>query len=270
MKWLKFLILSFLAIFLLGFSTFAQMDTPPMPYGGSSWMKEFICTEMNYPEEAMEKKVEGNVVMLITVLQNGETTNYRILEGLTPELDAEALRICKLLLFYPAVKSSNHIIEDVKIPVKFNIKKYKRNCKQKGLDTYEAYAGPIDSSLAVYPTKALDQAPKPVFTDPKMDFGKFITENMKYPELAYTQNISGSVKLSFIVETSGHISNLVIDKPLGGGCTEEAIHLLKQVYWSPGILKGKAVRTFLSAGISFSLDSDSNHHYIPNNNNTTM
>ena len=35
-------------------------------------------------------------------------------------------------------------------------------------------------------------------------------------------------------------------------------------------MKGKAVRTFLSASISFNLDNNSNHRYLPNNNNTTM
>ena len=62
-----------------------------------------------------------------------------------------------------------------------------------------------------------------------MSFGKFIAENLKYPELAYTQNIAGDVELSFIVETSGRISNLEVVNPLGGGCTEEAIHLIKQM-----------------------------------------
>jgi TonB family protein len=248
----------------------AQIDQPPRPYGGGAWVREFICNEMVYPEDAMQNKSEGTVEVAITILQDGKPANYRINESLSPELDAEAMRICKLLLFYPAVKSGNYIIDEVKIPVKFNIKKYKRNCKQKGFDQYDKYSGPVDSSLTIYPTRPLDRSPRPVFLDPTMSFGKFIAENLKYPDLAYTQNISGDVELSFIVETSGRISNLEVVNPLGGGCTEEAIHLLKQIYWSPGIYKGKAVRTSLSASISFSLDNNSNHRYLPNNNNTTM
>jgi len=233
-------------------------------------MREFICNEMVYPEDAMTNKIEGTVEVMITVMQDGKAVNYRIFESVSNELDDEALRICKLLLFYPAVNSGNIIIDDVIVPVKFNIKKYKRNCKKKEFEKYEKYTGPVDTSLQVYPTKALDYSPKPIFLDPEMDFAKFIGENLKYPELAYTQNIAGVVVLSFIVETSGMISNLEVVKPLGGGCTEEAIHLLKQIYWKPGILKGVAVRTFLTANISFSLINDSNHQYLPNNNNTTM
>jgi TonB family protein len=260
----------FLGIVFGPLSLRAQINQPPQPFGGSSWVREFICNEMQYPEEAMQNKIQGTVEVVVTVLQDGKTINYRIKEGISPALDEEALRISKLILFRPAIQSGSYIVQDAKIPVKFNIKKYKRNCKQKGFDQYEKYSGPVDTSMAIYPTKSLDRTPKPVFLDPSMSFGKYIAENLKYPETAYTQNISGDVELSFIVETSGRISNLEVINPLGGGCTEEAIHLLKQIYWSPGIHKGKAVRTSLSASISFNLDNNSNHRYLPNNNNTTM
>lgn len=233
-------------------------------------MREFICNEMNYPDQAISNKIEGTVTILTTVMPDGKTSNYRVFESVSPELDNEALRISKLIMFYPASESGHYVIEDVQIPVKFNIKKYKRNCKQKEFDKYEGYTGPIDSSLMIYKSKDLDHAPIPLFLDPEMNFSKFITDNLRYPELAYTQNIAGVVQLSFIVETSGHISNLEVVKLLGGGCTEEAIHLLKQIHWKPGILKGMAVRTSMNANISFNLNNDSDHQYLPNNNNTTM
>jgi TonB family protein len=260
----------FTAILLASLMAFAQMDSPPEPYGGQQWMKEFICNEMDYPEEAIRNKTEGTVEVGLTVLQDGNTANYRILKSISPELDREALRICRLILFYPAVASGNRIIEDVKIPVRFHIKKYKRNCKKKGYNDFDAYEGLVDSSLKVYPTSALDHAPRPVFSDPGMSFGKYIAENLKYPATAYAQNISGEVKLSFIVETSGRISNLEVVDPLGGGCTGEAIILLMKVHWRPGILKDKAVRSFQSATINFSLGNESEHHYLPNNNNSSL
>jgi TonB family protein len=266
---LKSTILS-IALLLIATQLQAQMDTPPEPYGGQSLMREFICDEMVYPENALREKTEGTVEVSFTVMTDGSKTNYFIKESVTPELDAEALRICKLIMFYPAVMASNHIIDDVTIPVKFNIKKYQRNCKKKGFDTYQAYEGPVDTSMQVYATKALDQAPQPVFEDPAMNFPKFIAENMKYPDIAFRQNISGDVELSFVVEISGRISNIEIVNPLGGGCTEEAISLLKQILWRPGVTGGKAVRSFMNARISFNLNNNTDHQYLPNNNNTTM
>jgi len=262
--------LSFILATLLFSSVFSQIDTPPKPYGGNTLMKQFICNEMIYPSAAMEEKIQGTVEVSITIMQDGRALNHHVTQAVDPELDAEALRISKLLLFYPAVKNGSFVIEKVKVPVKFNIRKYKRNCKNIGLEDFEPYTGPVDTSLKIYPTKSVDQAPVPVFKDPSMNFGKYISENLKYPEIAYTQSITGDVELSFIVETSGRISNIEVINPLGGGCTEEAIKLINQLLWNPGMRKGEAVRTMLSAKISFSLDNNSNHKYLPNNNNTTM
>lgn len=249
---------------------YSQVDSPPLPYGGNNLMKEFICDEMIYPENAITNKKEGTVKVGFTVMQDGKKTNYRIVESVDPELDKEALRLCKLIMYYPAVRSSKNIIQDVVVPVKFNIKKYERNCKQKGFDEYEAYSVQVDTSLIIYSTKMLSYSPLPVFKDPGMTFSKFIIENMEYPETAFKQNISGEVTLSFVVETSGRISNIEVVKPLGGGCTEEAIDLLKQIRWKPGIYKDQAVRSFMNASISFNLNDNSGHQYLPNNNNTTM
>lgn len=263
-------ILAFTMSLLMFSFTFSQVDTPPKPYGGNTLMKEFICNEMIYPPSAMEAKVEGTVEVSITVMHDGKAMNHHITKSVDPQLDAEALRISRLLLFYPAVKNGNPVIEKVRIPVKFNVKKYKRNCKNMGYDSFDQYAGPADTTLSIYPTKAVDMAPMPKFKDPDMTFGKYIAENLKYPEIAFSQSIVGDVELSFVVETSGRVSNIEVVDPLGGGCTEEAIKLITQLHWSPGMVKGKAVRTALSARISFSLDNNSNHQYLPNNNNNTM
>ncbi len=248
----------------------AQGDVTALPYGGKQFMRDFICEEMVYPENALKKKDEGTVVVSLTVLPDGKTVNYRISESVSPELDQEALRVSKLIMFYPAIKSAKYIIDNVNIPVKFNIKKYKRNCKKHEAEYYKPYSEIMDSSLKIYPTKALDQTPKPVFEKPDMNFGKYIMENLKYPELAYSQNISGTVGLSFVVELSGRVSNIEVTDPLGGGCTEEAIELIRRIMWEPGIKNGMAVRSFMNANIQFNLDNNSQHQYLPNNNNAQM
>ena len=248
----------------------SQPDSEPEPFGGNQLMRDFICDEMNYPEKAIKENQEGTVEIAFTVMTDGKKVNYRVIQSVSPELDDEALRICRLIMFHPAVQSSNNIIADVVVPVKFNIKKYKRNCKQKGFEDFVAYEGRIDTSMIVYPSNALDKMPEPVFDEPGMTFSKFIVENMKYPELAFRQNITGEVVLNFVVETSGRISNIEIAEPLGGGCTEEAIQLIKQIRWKPGLKKKIAVRSFMTANISFSLQDNSEHKYLPNQNNRTM
>ncbi len=249
---------------------FSQSDIKPQPYGGNQLMRDFICDEMIYPPSALETNTEGTVEVAFTIMHDGKKTNYHIVNSVSPELDQEALRICQLIMFHPAIKLSKYIIDDVVVPVKFNIKKYKRNCKKKGFDKFNAYSGPTDTSLNVYPTKYLDISPKPIFENPNMNFATYIVDNLRYPDAAFKENISGTVELNFIVETSGRISNIEIAQPLGGGCSEEAIQLLKSIHWNPGIKNGMAVRSFLTVNISFSLNNDGGHQYLPNNSSGQM
>jgi protein TonB len=67
------------------------------------------------------------------------------------------------------------------------------------------------------------------------------------------------VKLGFVVEPTGRISNLTIDQTVGGGCNEEAIRLLKLLQWMPAIKDKKAVRSRASIEIKFVLPTDSQH-----------
>lgn len=83
---------------------------------------------------------------------------------------------------------------------------------------------------------------------------KFLAMNIRYPEAAKSTNISGTVYLRFIVETDGSISNIGVDRGIGGGCEEEAIRVLKMMPgWIPGKQRGKPVRVKFSMPIEFKL-----------------
>ena len=97
-----------------------------------------------------------------------------------------------------------------------------------------------------------------------MTIGAFIARNIKYPESAYRQNLSGKVGLRFVVEPSGRNSNIKVLEPVGGGCTQEAVRLLQMIRWMPGIKNSMAVRTFMNIDIEFKLPEDSNMNMFEN------
>ena len=64
--------------------------------------------------------------------------------------------------------------------------------------------------------------------------------NMRYPLAAYTNGISGTAYVNFIVETDGSVSDVLVLKPIGYGCDEEATRLVSQMTgWEPGEQDGK-------------------------------
>jgi Gram-negative bacterial TonB protein C-terminal len=89
-----------------------------------------------------------------------------------------------------------------------------------------------------------DAEVKPEFPGGYNSFMKFIGENFKTPEV---EGLSGVVKISFVVETTGKITNIKILNDIGSGVGEEAKRVVaKSPNWTPGEQDGKPVRvTFI-------------------------
>jgi len=79
--------------------------------------------------------------------------------------------------------------------------------------------------------------------------------NMRYPLAAYTNGISGTAYVNFIVETDGSVSDVLVLKPIGYGCDEEATRLVSQMTgWEPGEQDGKKVRVRSNIPVYFKED----------------
>jgi len=258
-------ILVCLAVMAIAPRLHGQSFTPAKPYGETMLVNDFICDEMEYPGQDMDKGIEGTVVLGFQVDARGNVSDIKVKEGVSPDIDREAVRIFSLLQWEPAIRLGNPIRSEDEYSIKFNIKKYKRQCKQRGYDRTEFPSLPLDTSLTVYNLNQLDKAPEPIFEDKTMKLGKFISQNLVYPDAAFKQNISGQVELSFVVELHGRPSNIVIESPVGGGCTEEAIRILKLIKWAPGMKGDMAVRSRIPIKIMFKLQNDGDHRVFDNN-----
>lgn len=83
---------------------------------------------------------------------------------------------------------------------------------------------------------------------------KFLSENIKYPQLAKEGGITGKVFITFVVEKDGSIGHVKIAREIGGGCGAEAVRVIKMMpKWSPGRQNGRPVRTSYTVPVSFSL-----------------
>ena len=83
---------------------------------------------------------------------------------------------------------------------------------------------------------------------------KYLAGNTVYPKIARETGISGVVYVSFIIEPDGSISNIRALREVPGGCTEEAIRVVREMTgWAPGMQRGKAVRVCMNLPVYFKL-----------------
>ena len=107
--------------------------------------------------------------------------------------------------------------------------------------------------------EAEDEIFQVVEQDPEFPGGsdaifKFIQQNLKYPQLAKENNITGRVFVQFVVEKDGSVSNVRAMRDPGGGLGKEAERVVKSMpKWTPGKQRGKAVRAYFTLPINFVL-----------------
>lgn len=84
---------------------------------------------------------------------------------------------------------------------------------------------------------------------------KYLSENIKYPQIAKENNITGRVFVTFVVEKDGSIASPRVLRDIGGGCGAEAVRVVKAMpKWKAGKQRGKAVRVQFNLPVSFNLN----------------
>ncbi|HTF06512.1 MAG TPA: energy transducer TonB [Bacteroidia bacterium] len=92
----------------------------------------------------------------------------------------------------------------------------------------------------------------PSFPGGSVAMDKFIAKNLIYPNIAYVNDITGTVNVRFVVETDGRITGIVAQNKIGYGCDESAVDLIKSMpTWVPGKKGGVNVRCSVVLPVTF-------------------
>lgn len=82
----------------------------------------------------------------------------------------------------------------------------------------------------------------------------YLRQKVHYPAAAAQAGIKGMVLVSFLIDTTGNVTNVRVLKGLGFGCDEEALQAVRSMpRWKPGTESGKAVPIKYGLPIRFPL-----------------
>ena len=96
-------------------------DHAPEFPGGEEAMGEFFSQNVKIPVKAKQARVAGDVLVTATVGTDGKLVNPVIAKGLTPECNAEALRVVQALpAWQPATRRGVPVPVMVQVPVPFD------------------------------------------------------------------------------------------------------------------------------------------------------
>lgn len=246
-KTIFFTVLMLAAVVTTGFAQVYKAT----PLAGKAQTQEFIQRNLVYPKMTLAAGKSGTVVVSFHLDETGKGSDYQIKESFNEAANPVALDLVRKILWTPATKDMKPVASDMEYEVEFNAKAYKRYWKK-----HQRVKIPLnheaDDSYTIYELRHLEEAAKPYF--PKGgNMANYVLNNLVYPESAKMAEIHGTVRLDFVVETDGSVSNIIVKNSVGGGCDNEAIRLLQETNWIPAVKDDKYVRSRNEQDITFNI-----------------
>lgn len=96
----------------------------PMPEfpGGEAALMRFLNENLRYPAAAFKNGIQGCVTVQFVVTKDGSVGDVKVLRGVDPALDQEAIRVCKALpKFTPGTQNGIPVNVWFTLPITFRL-----------------------------------------------------------------------------------------------------------------------------------------------------
>ncbi|MBC6699970.1 TonB family protein [Hymenobacter sp. BT190] len=106
-----------------------RREAPPMlpsiaatPAGGYPALRKYLRDSLDYPQKALDERLEGTVRLQFVVGVDGKLSDFKVVRKVSPECDEEAIRLLQEgPAWFPAVQSNRRIARKVVVDVPFKI-----------------------------------------------------------------------------------------------------------------------------------------------------
>jgi len=103
---------------------FVVVENPPEFPGGYEALMKFLADNVQYPKEAESKGIQGRVICNFVVMKDGSITDVNVVRGVDSLLDAEAVRVLKLMpKWTPGTQRGRAVNVRFTVPVVFRLEK---------------------------------------------------------------------------------------------------------------------------------------------------
>ncbi|MEL6865241.1 MAG: TonB family protein [Bacteroidota bacterium] len=210
-------------------------------------MLGFVYSNIQYPQEAIQANIEGQVVLRFVVEKDGKIGKVEVVKDIGGGCGAEAARVVKLMNqlpqpWTPAQQQGNIVRSYVSLPVKFKLEEYT----------------PPEFELIGRDTLWLKMDTVATFEGGEEALAKYVEDNLKYPE-GQDSCIVGEVEIQTVITEDGRvvILDLLDYTRLNMDFLYEAVDLVHSTkgQWTPAQYKGRSVNTARTFRLRFLPDA---------------
>ena len=214
---------------------FNELDQTPMFQGGdANQFSKWVNNNLTYPAEAKEKGLQGRITLTFTITSTGKVTDVKVLRGVDPILDNEAIRVLESSPDWtPGYKGGKPVSVKYTFPVIFRLGDTKKS--------------------APLPFQFADT--KPGFNGGDAnEFSKWVAQNLQYPESCKEAGISGRVTMEFTISETGKVTDAKVLRGVHDELDKEALRVISMSPdWTPGVKDGKPVSIRFTFPVIFRL-----------------
>ncbi len=107
--------------------SFHDCDVKPIFFNSqnpSQFLEKWVYQYLKYPERALLEGTQGRVMVEFIIEKDGKVTNARVVKSVSPELDAEALKVINASpKWKPGRRAGEKVRTSMTIPVEFRLEK---------------------------------------------------------------------------------------------------------------------------------------------------
>ena len=101
---------------------FQVVEQMPEFPGGMGEAMKFLAKNMKYPVAAQQAKIEGRVIVQFVVERDGSVSDVKVMRGVSPELDAEAVRVVSMMpKWIPGKQRGKAVAVKYTMPIMFRL-----------------------------------------------------------------------------------------------------------------------------------------------------
>ena len=101
---------------------FMVVEALPSFPGGKEACAKFLASNIKYPAIAQENGIQGIVICSFVVSPDGSIINAKVIRGVDPSLDKEALRVVGLMpKWNPGEQRGKPVPVEVNLPIEFHL-----------------------------------------------------------------------------------------------------------------------------------------------------
>lgn len=230
---------------------FTVVEEMPKFPGGEQELLKFINDNIKYPKIAQENGIQGRVIASFVVNKDGSVTDYEVVRGVDPVLDAEALRVISIFPEWTPGKQRGETVRvKYTVPITFRLGGGNDGSSEE-IVVQAAETKPTQGKHGLIYT-VVEEMPRFPGGDQKLL--KFINEGIIYPKEAQEKGIQGRVICSFIVLKDGSVADVETVRGIDPLLDAEAVRVItKMPKWLPGKQGGNAVNVKYTVPITFRL-----------------